>query len=286
MKKGNKNKKSKMPLIIGLSTGVIVLGGFGYWYFVGRKSSNQGEELPDGEAETSNQTTSNQTGNNQNNYIPNPNSIDPTQEVYNIKKGSKGAIVKEIQQALIKTYGKSILPKFGADGEFGSEMEQAFIKLGRPIAYSQTKAKNLIKELLAESKNENTIPSKEIVDKNMEDKEAIDIAKNLWLYLTTKKFNETIITLKRIKNTEQYKKVNELFKTIRLNGVRQTIVNASLSAFTDGTSKQLIRVEFTRMGLKYDGEKWTLEGFSSRKRKGFYKRRFFKKQPPLRFFRK
>lgn len=269
-----------MPLIIGLGTGMLVVGGLGYWYFVKRKSGSAEEQLPDAQAEPSNQTS-----NGQSNYTPNPSGSDPTQEVYNIKKGSKSAIVKELQEALIKKYGKSILPKYGADGQFGSEMEMAFIKLGRPIAYSQSKAKKLIEELLSESGKENTAPSTNSNDLSMENKEAIDVAKNLWLFLTTKKFNETITSLKRIKNVEQYKKVNELFKTIRLNGVKQTIVNAALSVFSDGTSKQLIRLEFARIGLKYDGEKWTLEGFYDRKRK-FYKRRYFAKQPSQRFFRK
>jgi len=44
-----------------------------------------------------------------------------------LKKGSKGDNVKMIQQLLLKI-DRSILPKFGADGDFGSETESAVQK--------------------------------------------------------------------------------------------------------------------------------------------------------------
>lgn len=47
---------------------------------------------------------------------------------YPLKKGSKGANVKEIQR-LILGINKSLLPKFGADSDFGSETESAVSKL-------------------------------------------------------------------------------------------------------------------------------------------------------------
>jgi hypothetical protein len=37
-------------------------------------------------------------------------------------------------------------------------------------------------------------------------------------------------------------------------------VNGLLGSFTDENQKQQIRLEFTRMGLKYDGSKWSLSG--------------------------
>jgi peptidoglycan hydrolase-like protein with peptidoglycan-binding domain len=44
---------------------------------------------------------------------------------YPLKKGSSGSIVVLLQQALTKKY----LPKFGADGDFGTETEAAVQKL-------------------------------------------------------------------------------------------------------------------------------------------------------------
>lgn len=42
-----------------------------------------------------------------------------------LKKGSSGPLVGELQQILISKYGKSILPKYGADEKFGNETEAA-----------------------------------------------------------------------------------------------------------------------------------------------------------------
>lgn len=44
--------------------------------------------------------------------------------VFPLKRGSKGSKVKELQNALLKK-NASILPKYGADGDFGSETESA-----------------------------------------------------------------------------------------------------------------------------------------------------------------
>lgn len=45
-----------------------------------------------------------------------------------LRKGSKGAKVTELQNALL-SFDKNLLPKFGADGDFGSETESAVLKL-------------------------------------------------------------------------------------------------------------------------------------------------------------
>ena len=48
-----------------------------------------------------------------------------TRYVFPLKKGSKGEVVKQLQNAL---GGKKNLPKFGADGQFGTETEVAVQK--------------------------------------------------------------------------------------------------------------------------------------------------------------
>jgi len=45
-----------------------------------------------------------------------------------LKKGSKGARVSQVQSLLLKI-DKNLLPKFGADGDFGSETEVAMFKV-------------------------------------------------------------------------------------------------------------------------------------------------------------
>jgi hypothetical protein len=54
-----------------------------------------------------------------------------------LKKGSKGARVAQVQSLLLKI-DKKLLPKFGADGDFGSETEGAILKvLGKKTVDSQ-----------------------------------------------------------------------------------------------------------------------------------------------------
>jgi hypothetical protein len=48
--------------------------------------------------------------------------------VFPLKRGSKGAKVKELQLAML-TFDKTILPKYGADSDFGSETEGAVFKI-------------------------------------------------------------------------------------------------------------------------------------------------------------
>lgn len=57
-------------------------------------------------------------------YVP---TTDP-KDSYPLKKGSKGSNVKAIQELILKI-DSTLLPKFGADGDFGSETEAAVQKL-------------------------------------------------------------------------------------------------------------------------------------------------------------
>ena len=55
-----------------------------------------------------------------------------------LKKGSKGSKVKAVQQIILKI-DKGLLPKFGADSDFGSETEAAVFKLlGKKTIESQS----------------------------------------------------------------------------------------------------------------------------------------------------
>lgn len=47
-----------------------------------------------------------------------------------LKQGSKGPEVKAFQEYLIKRFGKHILPKYGADGDWGNETQNAVNRLG------------------------------------------------------------------------------------------------------------------------------------------------------------
>lgn len=157
-----------------------------------------------------------------------------------LKKGSKGEKVRQLQEALIAKHGKSIFPKYGADGQFGSEMAKGLAKLKLPATISES----VFNVLVQGSKADPTSLATEL--KNAAEK---------------KDFNKAIEALKKIRNTDGYTEVNKDFKEMRINGgVRQTLVNGMLNAFKKEEEKEAIRLQFLRMGLQYDGKKWSLSG--------------------------
>jgi peptidoglycan hydrolase-like protein with peptidoglycan-binding domain len=159
-----------------------------------------------------------------------------------LKKGSKGENVKALQQALISKYGKSILPKYGADGDFGSELTAALKKSGLPETIDETTFNVLVK---------GSSP------------DPVSTAAQLYNAVLKKDYAKVIALLKGLRSTSDYKNVSNAFMNYRINGVRQTLVNAVLSAFSDSSQKQALQLAFSSMGLKYDGNKWSLAGIGS-----------------------
>ena len=162
-----------------------------------------------------------------------------------LKRGSKGEKVRALQEALIAKYGKQILPRYGADGDFGAEMTAALKKLKFPAMIEQSTYNVLMQGQKVNSENGNN-----------------SLAKQFVAAATKKDFNLTIQLLKRLKSKDDYKEVSSEFKNYRIGGgVRQTLVNALLNTFSKEDQKQAIRFEFLRMGLQFDGKKWSLDGF-------------------------
>jgi hypothetical protein len=162
-----------------------------------------------------------------------------------LKKGSKGTLVKSLQQALIGKYGAGILPKYGADGDFGSETVAALAKASLPATIDESTYYVFVQG------NTGVIDKKAMAGK----------------FLTaaaTGDFSTVMNLLKQMKTKEDYRQVSEIFVQSRLRGVRQTLVNGLLGSFSNTSQKEQIRFEFIRMGLKYDGSKWSLDGFDGR----------------------
>lgn len=158
-----------------------------------------------------------------------------------LTKGSKGENVRRLQEALITKYGKQVLPKYGADGDFGSELTAALKKLGLPATINESTL-----NVIAQGTTINPAT----------------IGKDLYSAANAKDFNKTVSLLKKMRNVDDYTVANNVFKENRINGgVRQTIVNGLLSVFSTDTQKQAIKFEFLRMGLQFDGSKWSLSGF-------------------------
>ncbi|MBL7890756.1 MAG: hypothetical protein JNL24_14480, partial [Bacteroidia bacterium] len=160
-----------------------------------------------------------------------------------LKKGSKGARVKQVQEVLLAKLGKDALGKAGADGDFGSKTEAALIKAGYPSTIDESTF--------------NVMTQGETLD-------ASATAKELYSAAIIKNYTGAIKALQKLKSKDDYTTVSDDFKTnYRIGGVRQTLVNGMLNSFTDEKQKQAIRLQFTRMGLNYDGKKWSLSGIES-----------------------
>ena len=158
-----------------------------------------------------------------------------------LKKGSKGQKVKAFQNALISKHGKEILPRYGADGGFGNEMLAALKKLNLSEAIDESTYNVMVQTPNVDSK---------------------EIAKQLYKDAVNKNISGVISSLKKMNSKEDYTSVSNEFEKFTLRGVSQTLVNGLLGSFSDEKQKQQIRLEFTRMGLKYDGSKWSLSGLS------------------------
>ena len=160
-------------------------------------------------------------------------------EAFPLRRGSKGGQVKALQEALIEKHGRTIMPKYGADGFFGAELSAALKKLKLPATISETTFHVLVHGQSAGKNN---------------------TAQKLHSAAIKADFKTALALLKKLNNKDDYQSVSKVFANLRLNGVRQTLVNGMLNTFSKEEQKQAIRFEFIRMGLQYDGTKWSLSG--------------------------
>ncbi|NCT73985.1 MAG: hypothetical protein GXC78_05600 [Chitinophagaceae bacterium] len=254
-RKTGSTKKARVKRIIITSVAVGaagILGYFGWQYLKKKRQARSGNDL-----DAILQTTSTSASNDYPAYTP-PKVTAPsvpktsttpytntvaTSSGFPLKKGSKGENVRQLQQALITKYGKSILPRYGADGDFGSETAAALKKAGLPDSINESTF-----HVLTQGSKPDTST----------------LGKDLYNAAVAKNYSKTLSLLKQMQSVDDYSKANEVFKQYRLGSVRQTIVNGLLNTFTSTAQKEAIRLEFLRMGLQYDGNKWSLSGFDGR----------------------
>ncbi|MGQ0829342.1 MAG: peptidoglycan-binding domain-containing protein [Bacteroidota bacterium] len=231
--KGN----GKKILLIGLSVAATgTLGYFGYQWWRS-KTDSKGRDENDSE----NPPELDLTPPSKSSFsIP---SAPKRNDEFPLKKGSKGARVKQLQDALIEKHGKQILPKYGADGDFGSETTAALTKVNLPVVMDESTFNVIVQ-------GGGLNPA--------------SIAGELYSAAVKKDFTTLNTSLSKLKSKEDYSAVGDIFKTrYTINGVRQTLVNGLLNSFTDEKQKQAIRLHFSRMGLNYDGNKWSLSGLDT-----------------------
>lgn len=160
-------------------------------------------------------------------------------EGFPLRKGSKGDLVRQLQQALLAKHGKAILPKFGADADFGSETMAALKKLELPVTITES----IFNVIVQGTRNTG---------------DDTNIGKALYSATSLGDFKKVLALLKQMKGAEDYSTANDDFKKYRIRGVRQTIVNGLLGTFTGSQQNEQIKYEFLRIGLQFDGSKWSL----------------------------
>jgi hypothetical protein len=244
MKTTGVKKRKKQLIAMGLAVGAAgVLGYFTWQYFNHRKKTGNGAAndvlMPiaeqSGEPPVMKATTPLPR---RKETIPVRFSSQLVKMQFPLKKGSKGEKVRQLQNALLQKHGKAVLPRFGADGDFGSETVEALKKLGLPTTVSESAFNVIVAEASASDQT---------------------VGKALFNAVSTRDFTKTLSVLARINSPQDYAAANEDFKKGRLNdGVRQTIVNGLLNTFTTKEQKEKIRYELLRIGLQYDGSKWSL----------------------------
>lgn len=185
-------------------------------------------------------------------------------ELFPLKRGSKGDLVKDVQQALMKKYGDEILPKYKDDGYFGKEMETALVRKGYP---TKIDSKDYAKIILKDSKTDTSKDDdKDIPKPSGDDTKKFNpkvIAYGLYLSVKNDDVIKALEVLKKIKNKDQYLYVNEEFKKKDIIG-RTSMTIATALDVRFGQSKEYkkkINSQLYRIGLKYDGDKWSLSGF-------------------------
>lgn len=244
LKKASPRKQQKKKIIVAsLAVGAAgILGYFGWQYFRKKKATKKGSDV--NEVLKTIDTTYNPksiftTPKTTTKKIVSTPPVTEDKNSFPLSKGSKGENVRKLQEALIAKYGKSILPKYGADGDFGTETLNALKKAGIPATISES-----IFNVLTQATK---------ID-------ASSLGKDLYSAAIAKNYSKVIALLKKMQTTEDYSAANTVFKENRINGVRQTIVNGLLNVFGTDAQKQAIKFEFLRIGLQFDGNKWSLSG--------------------------
>ncbi|MCB9234079.1 MAG: hypothetical protein H6581_20650 [Bacteroidia bacterium] len=247
MAKTNKQPFYKNPWVLGGGIALAV-GTAGYFIFSGN-----------GKDEKSPGNITNQVDLdlllNQSGSSPSPKPTVPASTVANdsfpLRFGSKGLRVKQLQQALIKAYGPSILPKWKDDGDWGNETQTALSSKGWPTLYNSQAELDAAMQKSAPGNSSRFNP--ELVAKTI--RNAIN-SKNLSSFTITK---DQLILLK---SPSDYKAVSDSLQTGTILGVRRNLVNALVgdSMPWPVAAKTYFKGELTRMGLEYDAgnDRWSL----------------------------
>jgi hypothetical protein len=134
-----------------------------------------------------------------------------SRDAFPLKRGSRGSNVKDLQQAIL-VYDKTLLPKYGADSDFGSETETAVVKiLGKKTVDNRGEI-DKIRNMKSTTTTTTTNPNAErirlandLVSKWKQNKGLTFITTNttkIGLYFVTDNLNNTGVGVQREKGSE------------------------------------------------------------------------------------
>lgn len=252
----------KKPLVlISISAGAVGLAGLGYWVYTKYRNS-----AGDSSTAKSNESFDSESG------IPSPKLPTPNFQStsanlpatsgFPLQKGSRGEHVRNLQNALIQKYGAALLPNWGADGVWGSELTNALNAKGLKTVIDNATYQNYITGNFGSASS--SVPSKPTGSSSVTNviKAVIpswvtdpNIKTGFMLFdaAKTKNLAASIALLSKLKNTNDYSSASQGFQMRPYEPPFRTytLVTGMLDAFKDSApAKAKIRAEFRRMGLK------------------------------------
>ena len=244
-KSANKPNLHRQYLMYGLGAGVLLGGGYLlYNYLQDRQAMQQtGPLLPSSLPSVPRMVL--------------PSSASSASSGFPLKRGSKGELVRLLQQALLNQGGAaadairrtSMRSNGSPDGVFGSGTETALKAAGLPTVINQSTFQQAVGRSSQEASGVTNSQT---------------IARELTQAANSRNLFTTLSALQKIPDVSGYVAVSNAFKASRILGVRVTsLVNGLLSvAFkTNEPGKVKIRAEFRRMGLQQDSRGvWRIPG--------------------------
>jgi len=225
-----KKKSRTKAILIALGVAATTVGGFFTWnYFSKKKNASTADELEEEPQKTftpSQPSTSSYTPS----YTPTAKSDFP------LKKGSRGEKVKQLQNALISKYGKTILPRYGADGDFGSELQTALEKQNLPTIIDESTF-----NVLTAGASFNLT----------------QVTGAIYKGILQKNYPDVLAALKKMRSVQDYSAVSEKFRLLNWSS-KKTLVSSIMDTFSSASQQDAVRLEFLRMGLKYSSGDWSL----------------------------
>ncbi len=271
------------------ATGIGLVGG-GIWLFRRNSNGNEGGKFGKSDEGDSNAFDSASRSVPE---LPAPTYSAPPSSGYSsgsgstnfpIQKGSRGEQVKNLQNALMQKFGASILPKWGADGIWGSELTTALTSKGLKTVIDNTTFTDYVTGNFGGAKT--SLPPKTTASSGL----VTSVIKSVipswvtnpyiiigWQIFDTAKasdINSTVALLQKVNNTVDYGFASEGFQLRPYSGIRRyTLVTGLLDAFKNSpANKAKLREQFRRMGLKetvknsdpnnYDSS-WALSGLGA-----------------------